>query len=289
MSMMINTNMASIVTQRALGMNSDALSTSMQRLSTGLRVNSSKDDAAGLSIGVHMTTQIRGMSVAVRNANDAISMAQTTEGAIGEMTNVLGRMRDLTLQAANTGAVSSSDRNKLNAEFQQLGKELLRTIQNTSFNGQKVLVGGASRKNFQIGWGGGLDNQISLTITNMSLANGTSGLMSLAGIGVTQFSIGSGMLSQTQFSTVLQVIDRVVDRINDTRAKLGAIQSRFMSTIANLNQSIENNTAARSRIMDTDFATETANLSRNQIMQQAATSMLTQANQSNQGALSLLR
>jgi flagellin len=292
MPIVINTNMAAVTGQRVLSQNNDALSTAMTRLSSGLRVNSSKDDAAGLAIGTRMTTQIRGMTVAMRNANDGISMAQTTEGAIGQLTDILHRMRDLTVQAANTGAVSSQDRNKLQDEFGQMGQELLRIVQNTSFNGLPVLRGGASGKNFQVGWGGTVDNQISITIANMSFAGGVpgaSGLISLTGGAIGAISIGSNTFSQPRFSTVLGKIDSVINAINNTRAKLGAIQNRFAATIANLSQSVENNTAARSRIMDTDFAAETANLSRGQILQQAGTAMLAQANQSQQGVLKLLQ
>ncbi|NOT85654.1 MAG: flagellin FliC [Methylococcaceae bacterium] len=287
MGMVINTNMASINTQRQLKKNDDALSTSMQRLSSGLRVNSSRDDAAGLAIATRMTTQIRGMTVASRNANDGISMAQTAEGGMAEMTDTLLRMRDLAVQAANTGAVSSQDRQKLQDEFKQMGQELKRNIDNTTFNGLKIFKGQASGKNFQVGWGASAHNQISITIPNFSAAAFSA--TKLFGTAAGAFSIGSAVSTTVKFGSVLNNIDKVLDNINNSRAKLGATQNRFMSAISNLSQSIENNSAARSRIMDADFATETSNLSRNQILQQAATAMLGQANQSTQGVLGLLR
>ncbi|NOT86486.1 MAG: flagellin FliC [Methylococcaceae bacterium] len=287
-SFVINTNMASINGQRMLGKTTSALSTSMERLSSGLRVNSSKDDAAGLAIGTRMTTQIRGMTVAMRNANDGISMAQTTEGAISELTDIMQRMRELTVQAANTGAVSSQDRQKLQDEFKQMGNELHRVIQNTSYNGNKVLAGGASNKNFQVGWSAAADNHISITISTMSGAGAAGGISKLFGA-AGGLSIGSGVSATSKFGSVLNIIDKALDSVNNTRAKLGAIQNRFMSAISNLSQSIENNSAARSRIMDADFAVETANLSRGQILQQAGTAMLAQANQSTQAVMKLLQ
>lgn len=292
-SFVINTNMAAINGQRNLRQTNDALSTSMERLSSGLRINSSKDDAAGLAIGTRMTTQIKGMTVAMRNANDGISMAQTAEGAIGQLTDILQRMRELTIQSANTGAVSPQDRQKLNDEFQTMGRELKRTIDNTSFNSLNILSGGASGKNFQVGWNATADNQISITIPDANLISGGGRTMSkLFG---DQLSIGalagSGAASfvTATFGSVMKTIDMSIDKINDIRAKLGAVQNRFSAAISNLSQSIENTSAARSRIMDTDFATETATLSRGQILQQAGTAMLAQANQSTQGVMKLLQ
>lgn len=290
MGSVINTNMASIMAQRSLKKNDDALSASMQRLSTGLRINSSKDDAAGLAIATRMDSQIKGSNVAIRNANDGISMAQLAEGSIGEITNTLQRMRELTVQAANTGAVSSSDRQKMQDEFKQMGLEIKRTIDNTSFNGLKVLKGGASTKNFQVGPNGDSTNQISITISNFASipATGTNNFSTLFGNGG-GLSIGSAVSAASKFSTVLQTIDGAIEKINNSRAKLGALQNRFASAISNLQQTVENTSAAKSRLMDTDFATETSNLSRNQILQQAATAMMSQGNQSTSGVMSLLR
>ncbi|MEQ1638295.1 MAG: flagellin [Methylococcales bacterium] len=281
--LVINTNMSSLNSQRMLNKSTSALSTSMERLSSGLRVNSAKDDAAGLAIADRMTSQIRGMTVAVRNANDGISMAQTAEAVMGSLTDILQRMRDLSVQSANTGVVGSSDRQKLQDEFHQLGKELKRTIDNTSFNGKTILAGSLSGKNFQVGFGTASHNQISITVPNL---NSASGLKSLFGNGL---SIGSGASLPTNIFLAMNAIDLAINKIDNSRAKLGAVQNRFMATIANLQSSIENNTAARSRIMDADFAIETAALSRNQIMQQAGTAMLAQANQSQQGVLKLLQ
>lgn len=280
MAMTINTNIGALNAQRQLNVSGDSLKTSMERLSSGLRVNSAKDDAAGLAIGNRMNSQIRGMNVAVRNANDGISLAQTAEAAMGNMTDMLQRMRDLAVQSANTGVVSGSDKNKLSDEFKELGKELARTIQNTSFNGKKILNGsldaGAS---FQVGFSTAADNKITVSIASMGAMSGVASVMSGGNI-----SIGSG----GDPSAAINAIDVAIQAIDSSRSKLGAAQNRLTATISNLQSSIENNAAAKSRIMDADFATETANLSRAQILQQAGTAMLSQANQSSQGVLKLL-
>jgi flagellin len=281
--MQINTNLASMNVQRSLSHSGAALSTSMERLSSGLRINSSKDDAAGLAIADKMNSQIRGMTVAVRNANDGISLAQTADSAMGTMTETLQRMRDLAAQASNIGAVSGGDRDKLNTEFLQLGKELARITANTEFNGKNILDGDTNAAQFQIGAGTAADNQISITITDMTLV---SGLASLQG---DNLSIGSGVATNTAMTSVINAIDIAISAVDTMRASLGAVQNRFTTTISNLQSSIENQSAAKSRILDTDFAAETATLSRNQILQQAGTAMLAQANQSGQSVLSLLR
>ncbi|MEE9339955.1 MAG: flagellin [Methylococcaceae bacterium] len=279
MAMVINTNIASLNSQRQLMKTSNALTTTMERLSSGLRVNSAKDDAAGLAIADRMNSQIRGMGVAVRNANDGISLAQTAESGMGEMTETLQRMRDLGIQAANTGAVSDTDRDKLQAEFGQLNDELSRIVKNTEFNGKKVLNGDlASGIDFQIGANTSSDNQIEVSIANMS------GTLS----DVTGASIG-GSVSAGDILSAVDKIDAAIESIDTSRAKLGAIQNRFTTTISNLSSSIENQSAAKSRILDTDFAKETAELSRSQILQQAGTAMLGQANQGGQSVLGLLR
>jgi flagellin len=283
MAMVINTNVASLTSQRLLNKTSDALRTSMERLSSGLRVNSAKDDAAGLAISDRMTSQIRGMTVAVRNANDGISMAQTAESSMGSITDTMQRMRDLAVQSANFGAVSSSDREKLQLEFKQLGDEISRIIKNTEFNGKKVLNGSLVGANFQVGANSAADNQISITVSNLSAA---SGIQSLFGGGAV--SIGSGATSGG-VRAAMAAIDTAIKKIDGFRSNLGAIQNRFTTTIGNLQSSIENQSAARSRIMDADFAAETSNLSRSQILQQAGTAMLAQANQSSQTVLSLLQ
>ncbi len=279
MAMVINTNVASINSQRRLADTNNALSTSMERLSSGLRVNSAKDDAAGLAIANRMDSQIRGMGVAVRNANDGISMAQTAEAAMGELTSTLQRMRDLGVQSANKGAVTAEDRQKLQTEFKQLNDELSRIVKNTEFNGKKIINGSLSGGvAIQIGANTSSDNQIKIDVANLSvtLAN------------VTAASIGSVATSAKIFSAI-ENIDVAIKSIDTARAGLGAIQNRFTTTISNLQSSIENQSAAKSRIMDTDFAAETAALSRNQILQQAGTAMLSQANQAPQQVLGLLR
>ncbi len=283
MAMVINTNVPSLTSQRLLSNTSSALQTSMERLSSGLRVNSAKDDAAGLAISDRMTSQIRGMTVAIRNANDGISMAQTAESSMGSITETMQRMRDLAVQASNFGAVDSSDREKLQTEFKQLGDEIGRIISNTEFNGKKVLNGDLSGVTFQVGAGTAADNQISITVSNLSAA---SGLGSLFGGGAV--SIGSGA-TFSDAQNAINAIDTAIKKIDTFRSTLGAVQNRFSTTVGNLQSSIENQSAARSRILDADFATETSNLSRSQILQQAGTAMLAQANQSSQSVLSLLR
>jgi flagellin len=284
-SMVINTNIASLNSQKFLSRTNDGLQTSMERLSSGLRVNSAKDDAAGLAIADRMTSQIRGMTVAMRNANDGISMAQTAEAGMGTVTETLQRMRDLAIQAANFGAVSADDRAKLNTEFTQLSSELGRIIANTEFNGKKILNGSLAGANFQIGANTTTDNQISVTVSNLA---SVSGVQSIAYLTVGNVSIGANVGSAS-VRTAIDVIDLAIEKIDVFRSNLGAIQNRFTTTIANLQSSIENQSAARSRIMDADFAAETANLSRSQILQQAGTAMLAQANQVTQGVLQLLR
>jgi flagellin len=277
--MVINTNIASINSQRRLNETNNNLSTSMERLSSGLRVNSAKDDAAGLAISNRMTSQIRGMTVATRNASDGISLAQTAESAMGELTNTLQRMRDLSVQSANDGAVTGGDREKLQAEFKQLNDELSRIVTSTEFNGKKIINGSLSTGlAIQVGANTASDNRITISIANLSTT-----LAAVTGATIGSVATASGA------RTAIDQIDAAIKSIDTSRAKLGAIQNRFTTTISNLQSSIENQSAARSRITDTDFAAETANLSRSQILQQAGTAMLAQANQSGQSVLSLLR
>ncbi len=284
MAMVINTNVASLNSQRMLNRTNMSLSQSMERLSSGLRINSAKDDAAGLAISDKMTSQIRGMTVAVRNANDGISMAQTAEAGMGNITETLQRMRDLAVQSANFGAVSLDDRKKLHTEFQQLGSEVKRIIQNTEFNGKKILNGSLAGVNFQVGANVVSDNQISITVSALL---GTSGVSQVIAMAASNGGIGS--VTSIRVRSVISAIDGAIAKIDKFRSTLGAVQNRFTTTIANLQSSIENQSAARSRILDADFATETSNLSRTQILQQAGTAMLAQANQSSQTVLSLLR
>lgn len=286
-SSVINTNMASINAQRSLSKTGNMLQSAMERLSSGLRVNSAKDDAAGLAIADRMNSQIRGMTVATRNANDGISMAQTAESAMGQLTDLFQRMRDLAVQARNTAAVSSDDRAKLNTEFKQLGSEVSRIIDNTKYNGKQVLKGSLQSANFQVGWSTGADNQISITVSNLTLVSGVSALLG------TQKSIGwAGSTNanvESAVGSVIEALDTAIGKVDTFRSKLGAVQSRFTMTITNLNSAIEAQSAAKSRIMDADFAAETANLAKAQVLQQAGTAMLAQANQLPSQVLTLLK
>lgn len=278
-SMVINTNLASINSQRMLDRTNNDLKTSMERLSSGLRVNSAKDDAAGLAIANRMASQIGGMTVAIRNANDGISMAQNAESAMGVLTNTMQRMRDLAVQSANDGGVTSSDREKLNEEFKQLNNELTRIITSTEFNGKKIINGSLSAGVvMQVGPNTASDNRIPISVANLATVIAS----------VTSASIGSGA-TVSGARNAINAIDNAIKAVDTSRAKLGAIQNRFITTITNLQSSIENQSAAKSRITDADFAMETANLSRNQILQQAGTAMLAQANQSTQSVLKLLQ
>ena len=395
MGMSINTNVVSINAQRNLGLSGGSLSTSMQRLSSGLRVNSAKDDAAGLAIAERMNTQVKGLAVAARNANDGISLAQTAEGALGKVGDMLQRMRELSVQSGNA-TNSKSDREALQSELKQLRDEVDRVAKTTSFNGSKLLDGSFTGGVFQVGANSGdnitvgalantkVDQLGNTTYATSSATINTAAMSSMAaaiksttanagdinikganGItvtatvaqddnvtneealgrvieainsktadtGVTAFlednagvkSIafratandagaasgvtvsGAGLASQTlsQTKTVgidkldigtqkgawdaLQQIDQAIDKVNSARGDLGAIQTRFEKTVENIDIQNENLSAARGRIIDADFAQETANLSRTQILQQAGTAMVAQANQLPQQVLTLLR
>jgi len=277
----INTNILSLNAQRSMSMSQSSLATSMQRLSSGLRVNSAKDDAAGLAIAERMNAQVRGMNVAIRNANDGISMAQTAEGALAKVGDSLQRMRELAVQSRNA-TNSSSDKDSLNKEFAQLQEEITRVLSGTSFNGKKILGGDATAMTFQVGANTTADDVLTITTTNMT---SQSDITAITG---TAASIASGATTG-DIKTVIDNIDTAIDTINNTRATFGATQSRFDAVISNLQQSVENQAAARSRIMDADFASETANLSRAQILQQAGNAMIAQANQQPQMVLQLLR
>ena len=281
MALSINTNIASINAQRSMVSSQSSLSTSMQRLSSGLRINTAKDDAAGLAIAERMNAQVKGMNVGVRNANDGISLAQTAEGALSQVGNSLQRMRELAVQARNS-TNSSSDKNSLNKEFSQLQAEITRVLGGTTFNGKRMLGADATKMDFQIGANTTKDDTISVTTVDMTKA---AQIINVTGSSaVIDSSASSGAIG-----SVIDDIDKAIDNVNDTRATFGATQSRFDSIISNLQQGVEAQSAARSRIMDTDFAAETANMSRAQVMQQAGTAMIAQANQLPQQVLSLLR
>ncbi|WP_341501720.1 flagellin domain-containing protein [Gallaecimonas sp. GXIMD4217] len=276
MPLFVNTNVASLNSQRNLSGATEALGTSFQRLSSGKRVNSAKDDAAGLQIGTRLQSQINGLGQAARNANDGISLAQTAEGALDETTNILQRMRVLALQSAN-GSNTASDRQALNAEFQELTAEINRIANDTTFGGVQILDGSYSAA-FQIG-----------PDANQTIALSISVAMNGTGLGLGTGSTATNITTDTDAQAAITTIDSALSVVNNARANLGAKQNRFQSTIRNLTNIEENVSAARSRIIDADFAKESATLARNQVLQQAASSMLTQANQQPQIALSLLQ
>jgi flagellin len=267
MPMTIATNVASLNAQRNLNSTGASLATSMQRLSSGLRVNSAKDDAAGLAIADRMNTQIKGLNVAIRNANDGISLAQTAEGALATVTDALQRMRELSVQAAN-GSLGTSDRANLDTEYQQLSAEITRIATQTKFNGQDILNTAAGAKTFQVGANVG----DTLTVTTVAVT-----------------TVAGDLTTAANANTAIAAIDTKLTSVNTDRATYGASMNRLTFAISNLEVAAENQTAARGRIMDADFASETANLSRSQIMQQAGSAMVAQANQLPQQVLALLR
>ncbi|NRA54657.1 MAG: flagellin FliC [Gammaproteobacteria bacterium] len=274
MSLFVQTNVASLNGQRNLSNSTNALSTSMQRLSSGLRINSAKDDAAGLQISNRLTSQINGLGVAQRNAQDGISMAATAEGALQESTNILQRMRDLAVQSAN-GSNSDADRTSIGKEISALQTELTRIADKTAFGDRKLLQGSFSGGvQFQVG--AKANETITISITTM---DATTLSVAAADLGVSVASAAQAAIGR---------IDSAIAKVDAQRADLGAVQNRFEHTISNLANVQENVSASRSRIRDTDFATETAAMTRNQILQQAGTSILAQANQLPQSALSLL-
>jgi flagellin len=272
-SFAINTNVLSLTAQRNLTTSERAIATTMQRLSSGVRINSAKDDAAGLAIAERMTSQIRGLDQAARNANDGISLVQTAEGALQEVTNNMQRIRELAVQSAN-GSNSATDRAALQTEVTELLAEIDRVAVDTEFNGTKLLNGSFTAVNFQVGANSGQ------VITIAALSDTQTGTL---GIDVVDISTAAGA------DTALGLLDTALQTINDDRASMGAIQNRFGSVVASLQTSSENLSAARSRIQDTDFAAETAKLTRGQILQQAGTAILAQANSLPNGVLALLR
>ncbi|BAO83469.1 flagellin and related hook-associated protein [Serpentinimonas maccroryi] len=286
MAMTINTNVNSLTAQRNAITTQNSLAVSMQRLSSGLRVNSARDDAAGLAIADRMNTQVRGMNVAIRNANDGISLAQVAEGGLSVMGDMLQRMRELAVQAINSTNTSGAagDLGALNQEFSQLRDEVNRTMSAVQFNGTSLFITTADFA-FQVGANSG--QTITISGAALNINNATGGMS-----GVTQ---GAGAASALNITTnaansaVLVALDTALSTINATRATLGAVQSRFENTINYLRTAVENQSAARGRIMDADFAAETSNLSRAQILQQAGTAMIAQANQLPQGVLRLLQ
>jgi len=279
--MFVNTNVSSLNAQRQLFDVSTSLSTSFERLSSGFRINSASDDAAGLQITDRMTSQVQGLNQAVRNANDAISLSQTAEGALQETTTALQRIRTLAVQSQN-GINSSADRVALQKEVSALRTEISRISTTTQFAGVNVLSGDFSAK-FLVGANAG--QTISVNLSSAALTRAGVNGFSATGLGITTADVLTG----TNASSMLAAVDSAISAVGGLRADLGALQNRFQSTIRNLSNISENVSAARSQIKDTDFATETANLTRNQIIQQASTTVLSQANQRPQAALSLLQ
>jgi len=278
MGMTINTNVISLNAQRNAATNDNLLSTSLQRLSSGLRVNSAKDDAAGLAIASRMDAQARGMNVAVRNSNDGISLVQTAESGMAVIGDMFQRMRELAVQASN-GTNTSNDLSALQSEYSQLNTEVIRTMGAVQFNGQSLLTTTAAFT-FQIGANTG--QTASITTTDISITAGVSGISGTAASALVTSAAAEN-------SAKISTLDTAIQSINSSRASLGAIQNRFEYTVSFLQAASENQQAARGRIMDADFATETSNLSRAQILKQAGTAMVAQANQLPQGVLALLR
>lgn len=273
MSLTINTNIMSLNAQRNLNSTQNALSTSMQRLSSGLRINSAADDAAGLAISAGMNAQVKSLNQAVRNANDGVSLAQTAEGSLNETTNILTRMRELAQESAN-GTVSSSQRTSIQNEFAQLSSEIDRIANSTQFNGTNLLDGTLTNVSFQIGTFNTTNDTISLSVSAAT---------------TTALNISSTKVdTQAASQSALTSIDSALSTISTLRGTLGAVQNRLQSTINNLQVAGENISAAMSRIRDVDVAAETANMTRANILVSAGVSILSQANTAPQAALKLL-
>ena len=277
----INTNVSALYSQNAMKTNARAMSTAMEQLSTGTRVNSAKDDAAGLAIGQNMTSQIRGLNQAVRNDNDGINMMQTAEGAMVEQTNMLQRMRELAVQAMN-GTYSNVQRSYLDKEFQQLTEQIGAIARDTLWNDQQLLDGtGGSLADgtftYQAGQAQG--QTISVTV----------GVMTVSGLGIASAAAGSDITSGESAAAALPIISSALEKINLQRAEIGAGINRMAYAADNLTNIASNQTQSRSSIMDTDYALATTQLAKTQIIQQAATAMLAQANQQPQGVMALLK
>jgi flagellin len=296
----VNTNVNASIAQNALVRNERQMNTAMERLSTGQRINSAADDAAGLAISSRMTSQIRGLDVGIRNANDAISMISTADGALIEISNMLQRMRELALQSAN-GTTTSADRDYLNQEYKNLIVEIERIAQNTQWNGGTILEGTAngtsSTVKFQVGANGG--QTIAVNFGNVSQDGGSGGTIfsnfeaSAAGAGQSRdgfaISAGTAAAAVTTASAAMTTIDSAITVVNSQRATFGAAMNQLTYAVDNLANVKVNAEAARSRVLDTDYAAETSELARTQIIQQAGTAMLAQANQLPQTVLSLLQ
>ncbi|REL34802.1 flagellin [Thalassotalea euphylliae] len=270
MALVVNSNIQSLNSQRQLSRSTNDLGTSFERLSSGKRINSARDDAAGLQISSRLTSQINGLNQGTRNANDAISLAQTAEGALEEYTNTIQRMRTLAVQASN-GSNSSADRIALNTEYTALENELSRIADQTSFGGVQLLNGSYSEQ-FQVGANA---NQLIAVEISTNFSSGAIGA-------------NGDLLTFNAAQSRITDLDSALATVNTVRANLGAAQNRFSSVIRSNDNTAQNVSASRSRIQDTDYAAESANLARNNVLQQAASSLLAQANQQPQIALSLL-
>ncbi|MCP1420414.1 flagellin [Pseudomonas laurylsulfativorans] len=286
MALTVNTNTTSLGVQKNLNRATDALSTSMARLSSGLKINSAKDDAAGLQIATRMAAQIRGGTQAIQNANDGISVAQTAEGALQASTDILQRMRELAVKARN-GTNSTADQTATNSEFAQMSDEITRISASTNLNGKNLLDGSAGTMQLQVGANIGSANRIDLVLSSKfdatSLSVASAGANAIVLTGATSATLSANI------DNAITAIDAALASINATRANLGASQNRLTSTISNLQNIVENTTAAQGRVQDTDFAAETANLTKQQTLQQASTSVLAQANQLPSAVLKLLQ
>jgi flagellin len=275
MALVIQTNVSSLQAQKNLNSAQGNLQTSFNRLSSGNRINTAKDDAAGLAISESMKTQVRSFSVAERNAGDAVSMAQTAESALGEITNIVGRMRELSAQASN-GSLQSADRDFIQTEFTNLQAETKRIMTSTKFNGKQLITSASRTDGFQVGINNTADDRISITFGGIDLATVTSTATKVSG------SAGNARAS-------LDTLDTALKTVSTARARFGAAINRLEITTSNIQTARLNVSAANSRIRDVDIADETASLSKNQVLTQAATSVLSQANSSPQSALSLIR
>jgi flagellin len=275
MAMVINTNMGAINANRILEKTSVEQATAMERLTSGKQINSAADNAAGLAITTGMTSQIMGTDQSIRNANDGISMIQTVDGATEEVVNMMQRMRELGIQAQNE-TYNAENRAQMDQEFTQLQNEIDRVALTTKFNEQAIMNGSNATIDLHVGWENGVNNKITVSMTNFS-------------VGALNTSAANNITTVTAASSAVANIDADISNFNLQRAKWGALQNRLESTVSNLSNVNENMSAARSRIEDADFAKESADLARSQVLQQAGMSMLSQANQSSQNVLSLLR
>jgi flagellin len=300
MSLRINTNISAANAYRQLSINDKSVASSLEKLSSGLRINRSADDAAGLSISEGLKSQIGGLTVAARNAQDGVNVSQTADGALNETSSILQRMRDLAVQAANTGSLDTDANAAANTEFQQLGKELDRIAQSTKFGSQSLLDAGMTTASgtsagytgaFQVDSASVTTNsaaQITLDLSSTAISTATSAAITgvdTVGLGITT---SVDLTSGTNATAAIDILDTALKGVSTIRSTIGAVQNRFEHTINNVNVAIENLSASKSSITDTDMAQEMVKFSKSQILQQAGTSMLAQANQQGQGVLKLL-